>query len=167
MVNLKTKPAASPCRTSAAVQVSLYNSRQDCLPSLSTMPSDTAQDLEFLSQNSVLDTGLMPDEFFWRDHQPWLQERGYMLRPRYMPDWKPSWETSPKNRIFAEDALFHIVWSFRSSCLTQAHAVSGFRSHRCHPHSRWKNGLHKANIENKMSTGSRHRAILVVPTSVN
>lgn len=30
-------------------------------------------------------------EVFWRDHQKWLQDRGYMLRPRYMPDWTPSW----------------------------------------------------------------------------
>ncbi|TBU31671.1 kinase-like domain-containing protein [Dichomitus squalens] len=30
-------------------------------------------------------------EIWWRDHQVWLQERGYMLRPRYRPDWIPSW----------------------------------------------------------------------------
>ncbi|KIM78803.1 hypothetical protein PILCRDRAFT_75089 [Piloderma croceum F 1598] len=35
-------------------------------------------------------------EIFWRDHQKWLQERGYMLRPRYMPDWKASWLASTK-----------------------------------------------------------------------
>ncbi|TBU48088.1 kinase-like domain-containing protein [Dichomitus squalens] len=31
------------------------------------------------------------DEVWWRDHQVWLQERGYLLRPRYRPDWVPSW----------------------------------------------------------------------------
>ena len=30
-------------------------------------------------------------EIWWRDHQVWLQERGYLLRPRYRPDWVPSW----------------------------------------------------------------------------
>jgi hypothetical protein len=34
---------------------------------------------------------LLPGERFWRDHQPWLEERGYMLRPRFHPNWKPSW----------------------------------------------------------------------------
>jgi hypothetical protein len=34
---------------------------------------------------------LLPAERFWRDHQPWLEERGYMLRPRFHPNWKPSW----------------------------------------------------------------------------
>lgn len=33
-----------------------------------------------------------PWEEFWRDHQPWLEEKGYKLRPRYRPNWKPSWE---------------------------------------------------------------------------
>ncbi|KIM75907.1 hypothetical protein PILCRDRAFT_13116 [Piloderma croceum F 1598] len=32
-----------------------------------------------------------PEEVFWREHQRWFQDCGYMLRPRYMPDWKPSW----------------------------------------------------------------------------
>lgn len=35
-------------------------------------------------------------ECWWRDHQVWLAEQGYMLRPRYRPDWKPSWNIQPK-----------------------------------------------------------------------
>jgi hypothetical protein len=34
---------------------------------------------------------LFEAELFWRDHQPWLKECGYLLRPRYLPDWKASW----------------------------------------------------------------------------
>ncbi|OCH83831.1 hypothetical protein OBBRIDRAFT_808715 [Obba rivulosa] len=30
-------------------------------------------------------------EEWWRDRQPWLQERGYALRPRCRPNWVPSW----------------------------------------------------------------------------
>jgi hypothetical protein len=30
-------------------------------------------------------------EIWWRDHQVWLQERGYMLRKRFRPGWTPSW----------------------------------------------------------------------------
>ncbi|KAI5825113.1 hypothetical protein K523DRAFT_283738, partial [Schizophyllum commune Tattone D] len=30
-------------------------------------------------------------EKWWVDHQPWLESHGYMLRPRYRPDWTPSW----------------------------------------------------------------------------
>lgn len=35
-------------------------------------------------------------ECWWRDHQNWLAERGYMLRPRYRPGWVPSWTVQPK-----------------------------------------------------------------------
>ncbi|KZV99366.1 hypothetical protein EXIGLDRAFT_831503 [Exidia glandulosa HHB12029] len=31
------------------------------------------------------------DELFWRDLQPFLLQRGYRLRPRFAPDWVPSW----------------------------------------------------------------------------
>lgn len=33
---------------------------------------------------------LLPGERYWRDHQPWLESKGYMLRPRYHPEWAPS-----------------------------------------------------------------------------
>ncbi|KAI0790925.1 hypothetical protein C8Q75DRAFT_80049 [Abortiporus biennis] len=43
-------------------------------------------------------------EEFWRDQQQWLEESGYMLRPRHKPDWKPSW--SPGDHLWAhEDAI--------------------------------------------------------------
>ncbi|THH29256.1 hypothetical protein EUX98_g4915 [Antrodiella citrinella] len=35
---------------------------------------------------------LWPHEIFWRDHQEWLAQKGYLLRPRYKPDWVPSWK---------------------------------------------------------------------------
>ncbi|KAI0363364.1 hypothetical protein BV20DRAFT_975753 [Pilatotrama ljubarskyi] len=38
---------------------------------------------------------LTSGECWWRDHQIWLAERGYMLRPRYRPDWEPSWKKDP------------------------------------------------------------------------
>ena len=40
----------------------------------------------------IIDRSLLrPAEEFWRDHQKWLQDCGYMLRPRYLPGWQPSW----------------------------------------------------------------------------
>ena len=35
---------------------------------------------------------LSPAEIDWRNRQPALARHGYMLRPRYHPGWKPSWE---------------------------------------------------------------------------
>ena len=42
-------------------------------------------------------------ELRWRDRQVFLETRGYMLRPRFRPGWKPSWETNGKNPQFCED----------------------------------------------------------------
>ncbi|OSX65919.1 hypothetical protein POSPLADRAFT_1052589 [Postia placenta MAD-698-R-SB12] len=47
--------------------------------------------------------GLTDAEYYWRDHQPWLQECGYMLRPRYRPDWVPSWLGTKKLFSQCED----------------------------------------------------------------
>ncbi|KAI9063466.1 hypothetical protein FKP32DRAFT_1572015 [Trametes sanguinea] len=47
---------------------------------------------------------LTPVECWWRDHQPFFAEHGYMLRPRYRPGWVPSWQRDPSIDIFfAED----------------------------------------------------------------
>lgn len=46
---------------------------------------------------------LSEPEIFWRDHQLWLEEHGYMLRPRYRPDWVPSWKGSRKQWQRCED----------------------------------------------------------------
>lgn len=39
------------------------------------------------------------DEFetFWMEHQQWLEEKGYMLRPRYRPGWVPSWDINDED----------------------------------------------------------------------
>lgn len=59
-------------------------------------------------------TKLTEGELFWRDHQKWLQKRGYMLRPRYMPDWKASWLMDPKkDHFWCEDNQVPLV---RQSC---------------------------------------------------
>ncbi|KAI0350538.1 hypothetical protein OH77DRAFT_1593479 [Trametes cingulata] len=48
---------------------------------------------------------LSTEERYWRDHQEFLESRGYMLRPRYKPDWRPSWiGKSEFAWFYAEDA---------------------------------------------------------------
>jgi hypothetical protein len=48
---------------------------------------------------------LNKSEVWWKDHQKWFQDCGFMLRPRYMPDWKPSWlDDSDKFMYLCEDA---------------------------------------------------------------
>ncbi|KAJ7502449.1 kinase-like domain-containing protein [Mycena galericulata] len=51
--------------------------------------------------------GLNQLEIFWRNHQPWLKECGYMLRPRYRPDWVRSWQGTDKLPRRCEDGPPH------------------------------------------------------------
>ncbi|KAL4244330.1 hypothetical protein ABKN59_010149 [Abortiporus biennis] len=50
-------------------------------------------------------TKLLSHEEFWRDHQVWLQQQGYMLRPRYKPDWIPTWESSYPYYLTHQDGI--------------------------------------------------------------
>ncbi|KAJ3481139.1 hypothetical protein NLI96_g7865 [Meripilus lineatus] len=46
-------------------------------------------------------------ESFWSDHSQWLEEKGYMLRPRYRPGWVPSWVAENKPMpLMAEDQRY-------------------------------------------------------------
>jgi len=60
-------------------------------------------ELEF-ERNNMKEGRLFKGELFWRDHQPWLKECGYLLRPRYDPDWVASWKRSSGYWGEAEDA---------------------------------------------------------------
>lgn len=42
-------------------------------------------------------------ERFWRDHYSWFKEKGYLLRPRYHPEWIASWKDAKKSWLLCED----------------------------------------------------------------
>ncbi|KAK0477907.1 hypothetical protein IW261DRAFT_1338266, partial [Armillaria novae-zelandiae] len=52
-------------------------------------------------------------EMFWVNMQPLLASLGYMLRPRYHPDWIPSWKSSPQPMLFKFYEDQHIIHSGR------------------------------------------------------
>ena len=66
---------------------------------------------------------LLSHEIFWRDHQVWLAEQGYMLRPRYRPGWTPSWEgeerawTEHEDGMVAAVGYLHCDINSRISCI--------------------------------------------------
>ncbi|KAG2014288.1 other/AgaK1 protein kinase [Coprinopsis cinerea AmutBmut pab1-1] len=52
---------------------------------------------------------LRDGELYWRDHYDWFLEKGYRLRPRYKPNWIPSWIEKPdKFQGESEDSLAFI-----------------------------------------------------------
>ena len=46
---------------------------------------------------------------YWRNNYEWLRDRGYQLRPRYSPDWIPSWMGTTKHHRNFEDGVNLLV----------------------------------------------------------
>ncbi|ELU36548.1 Pkinase domain-containing protein [Rhizoctonia solani AG-1 IA] len=46
----------------------------------------------------------------WVSFQPHLLSKGYLLRPRYHPDWIPSWKTTGLRAEYCEDSIDCMVW---------------------------------------------------------
>ncbi|KAJ7202546.1 kinase-like domain-containing protein [Mycena pura] len=56
-------------------------------------------------------TSLLADEQIWADHQPYLEARGYMLRPRYRPGWVSEAIRLGKSVFQCEDSIAaHECW---------------------------------------------------------
>ncbi|KAG6808235.1 hypothetical protein H0H93_000387 [Arthromyces matolae] len=78
---------------------------------------------EFLSESfrisaraqldELVDGKLLNSEKHWVHYQPFLLSRGYKLRPRYDPNWEPSWKgsdmSSPYDVFQYEDARTPIM----------------------------------------------------------
>lgn len=78
--------------------------------------AEREEDLKHIvAQSASLAAILSPNEAHWRDRQQYLQSKGYMLRPRYHPDWVPTW-TLPENAGMSpfecEDSVFLPVSTF-------------------------------------------------------
>ncbi|KAH8111750.1 kinase-like domain-containing protein [Phellopilus nigrolimitatus] len=71
-----------------------------------TRPSDLKYYREIESDGSF---SLLSSECWWRDHYEFLLSRGYQLRPRYHPGWKPSWLETDIFPYACEDAHSQIV----------------------------------------------------------
>ena len=54
---------------------------------------------------SVIGATLTTTEREWRDRQPLLERAGYMLRPRYHPEWFPSWKGTNLDPTYCEDSV--------------------------------------------------------------
>ncbi|KIM37420.1 hypothetical protein M413DRAFT_77141 [Hebeloma cylindrosporum] len=50
--------------------------------------------------------GVEGAELYWRANYHWFLDRGYQLRPRYSPDWIPSWTGTSKYFEDCEDGIY-------------------------------------------------------------
>lgn len=66
---------------------------------------------------------LAPYELSWTRRQPFLQSRGYMLRPRYRPGWVPSWRITGARPIDCEDSNVHVCGVAHKPNQLSAHCI--------------------------------------------
>ncbi|KAH9946933.1 kinase-like domain-containing protein [Amylocystis lapponica] len=74
------------------------------LPFYAFCSPEKAQQYADETREGLYDLGTM--EKFWKDRQHFLALHGYDLRPRYHPDWSPSWLATNKDPAFCEDSIF-------------------------------------------------------------
>ena len=82
---------------------------------------------DMLYTDDKINFGLDETDYWWIKHQPWLEERGYMLRPRFRPGWVPSWLGTKKYEVDCEDGQVSMVRTLNSlqdrvpliSCISQ------------------------------------------------
>ncbi|OJT09381.1 hypothetical protein TRAPUB_14163 [Trametes pubescens] len=66
---------------------------------------------------------LSTEELYWRDHQEFLESRGYMLRPRYNRGWIPSWRGKPKGTMYKAEDGYRLP--FRTSVIDATRLFDG------------------------------------------
>jgi len=78
---------------------------------------------------------LAPNEQYWVRLQPFLLARGYRLRPRYDPQWQPSWmsKTGRRQYFLCEDSIVDLVSTtllFTFRFITQAQKMNAIDATR-------------------------------------
>jgi hypothetical protein len=71
---------------------------------------------------------LRQTEVWWSKRYKWLENCGYLLRPRYGPDWIPSWQGTSKDPFTCEDWIrprvcVHMLDSLQKLILISYYAV--------------------------------------------
>jgi len=83
---------------------SLLDDDYDTYPAHTRLPNE--QVLEIYAELTLQGAyHLLPYEEAWKARRPFLESRGYELRPRYSEDWWPSWIGTDINPFFCEDSI--------------------------------------------------------------
>ena len=76
---------------------------QKKLPGYIYLPPDAARRQADLTSNGIYN--LITCEVPWKDRYEYLLKKGYKLRARYNPKWKPSWTGTNLDPDFCEDSV--------------------------------------------------------------
>lgn len=77
------------------------------LPSFATCSAEEAA--KYAHDTEQGRWSLLSYEVFWRERYDFLKQHGYQLRPRFAPDWVPSWIGTSYDPFFCEDSILSMV----------------------------------------------------------
>ncbi|EIW54112.1 uncharacterized protein TRAVEDRAFT_132053 [Trametes versicolor FP-101664 SS1] len=77
------------------------------LPSYAFLSPEATQRLADVTEQGTY--GLSPFEKMWMSRRPQLLEHGYVLRPRYAQDWRPSWIGTNIDPFYCEDSIMSMT----------------------------------------------------------
>ncbi|KAI0365102.1 kinase-like protein [Pilatotrama ljubarskyi] len=80
--------------------------KQKRLPNHAFLDKDSVARHKQLTLEGFYD--LVPKERFWQARYRYLLDHGYLLRPRYSPDWRPSWSGTDLDPNSCEDSILLI-----------------------------------------------------------
>ncbi|KAH9851084.1 kinase-like domain-containing protein [Lenzites betulinus] len=64
----------------------------------------------------------------WRDRHIFLEEHGYLMRPRYLPGWKPSWINTNYDPFYCEDYVTLLHHRVIDATRASDHAMVAIKS---------------------------------------
>ncbi|KAI0330367.1 hypothetical protein GY45DRAFT_1250953 [Cubamyces sp. BRFM 1775] len=71
---------------------------------------------------------LAPKELFWQARYRYLRDHGYLLRPRYSPEWKPSWVGTNLDPLFCEDSILLLDYQVMDATRTTTQELVAIKS---------------------------------------
>lgn len=77
------------------------------LPSYAFLSPEATQRLADVTGQGAY--GLSPFEKMWMRRRTQLSDHGYVLRPRYAQDWRPSWIGTNNDPFYCEDSIMSMV----------------------------------------------------------
>ncbi|KAI9059870.1 hypothetical protein FKP32DRAFT_1093104 [Trametes sanguinea] len=104
--------ARTPPTTFCAYVYPSYMAHQRKLPSYVYLPPTAARRQAETTRRGVFN--LLTHEILWRDRYVFLLKEGYRLRPRYHPDWRPSWTGTNIDLEFCEDSVTQFYYILRT-----------------------------------------------------
>ncbi|KAI8968718.1 kinase-like domain-containing protein [Trametes punicea] len=96
------------------------------LPTHAFLTDDVLQRYNKLTEEGLYN--LAGQEFFWQARYQYLLDHGYLLRPRYSPEWRPSWLGTKLDPTYCEDSIMLLHYQVMDATRLSDHELVAIKS---------------------------------------